>query len=88
MTPKLLRAVLLIWPSWLLVSYASMLIAFKIGDLFLETPDTIGGEIVFTTSCGALGGFFLWSILFGGKYAIGKMRSWYGRQSQAAPPNE
>jgi hypothetical protein len=37
-TPKLLRALLLIWQSWPLVSWSRMSSAFTIGDLILATP--------------------------------------------------
>jgi hypothetical protein len=86
--PKLVRALLFIWALWLLVSWASVSVAFKVGDWLVDRPTGMGGVIVVAMACGALGGILLWSVLFGIKYVVGKTRSRRGRPSHDTPPRE
>jgi hypothetical protein len=65
----LLRILGILFAAWL-----GMSTAFKIGDLLVKGPNTWGGMIFAALSCGVLGSLLTWIILFGSKYAIGRIR--------------
>lgn len=82
------RALLLIWPSWLLVSWGIVSIVFKIGDLIAPRPATMGGEIVLLMTCSLVAGLAAGITIFGLHYSIGRIRSWYGHKSPVPPPDQ
>jgi hypothetical protein len=82
------RALLLIWPSWLLVSCGIFFIVFKIGDSLVKRPIALGGTILVMMTCSLIGAIVLWIVFFGFKYTGGRIRSRYGHKSQAAPPDQ
>jgi hypothetical protein len=65
----LLRILAIFVAAWL-----GMTTAFRIVDMLVKGPNTWNGVILAALSCGALGGLLTCIILFGSKYAVGRIR--------------
>lgn len=87
MVSKFFRTLLYKWP-WLFVIWGVIFGVFKLGDLIVPRPTTMGGEIVFLMTCNIVAALVLGITIFALHYMIGRIRSRYGHKSPVPPPDK
>ena len=72
MVSKFFRTLLYKWP-WLFV-IGRYLGVFKLGDLIVPRPTTMGGEIIFLMTCNIVAALVLGITIFALHYMIGRIK--------------
>lgn len=87
MVSKFFHTLLWNWP-WAFVLWGIFSTVFRIADLMVARPATMGGELLFMMSCGLVAAFFAGLTVFCVRYAVGRIRLRYGLPSPGSRPRK